>query len=66
LTAEWFVNGELSWDHEEAFNDEIDPSKDIWSGKQGKELKLEYELSCRLHVFQVTQELSLIRITSAY
>ncbi|KAF8344762.1 hypothetical protein F5887DRAFT_885956, partial [Amanita rubescens] len=50
---------ELSWDYEEAFDDEIDLSKDIWSGKQGKE-HLEYELSCRLHGFQVAQELSVI------
>jgi hypothetical protein len=42
-------------DYEEAFDDEIDLSKDIWSGKQGKE-HLEYELSCRLlHGLQVAQ-----------
>ncbi|KAF8337655.1 hypothetical protein F5887DRAFT_1137796 [Amanita rubescens] len=32
--------GEPSWDYEEAFDDDVDLSKDIWSGKQGKELEL--------------------------
>ena len=48
-----------SWDYEEAFDDEVELTEDIWSGKEGKE-HLEYELSSRLHDFQVAQELSAI------
>ncbi|KAF8318888.1 hypothetical protein F5887DRAFT_1291690 [Amanita rubescens] len=45
------VEYELPWDYED---DDVDMSNDIWSGKQGKE-HLEFELSIRLHDFQVTQ-----------
>ena len=46
---------EPSWD-EEASDDDVDLSDDIWSGEQSKD-HLEFELSSRLRDLQVAQEL---------
>jgi hypothetical protein len=48
------VGYELPWDYEEALDDDVDLSNDIWSGKKGKE-HFEFELASRLHDFQVAQ-----------